>query len=440
MTFIHCDPDVSVLKGSRAERRFVLYGHADHTPGIGSIGNRVRDSIARLKGPVPTVAFDFLSIALAVTAADEFVSRDNASHGFARDIALKIALAKPAIWQQEKTNLERILRFLSGDNWSLTLVPGGLTPPTKKEHGKFRQKTDINGVERICLFSGGLDSLIGAVDCLHQYPTKTLLVSRASPKDKQHQDILAHHLGAPKRLSVNDVPTRPRGPIPLWKKEDTTRSRSILFIALGVCVAAAAGEVNASRTKLLIPENGVIALNPPLTSRRRGALSTRTAHPAYLSSLQALLDTTGLNVEISNPYAFQTKGEMILNCHDTSKVRTLAELSVSCGKWKRADKQCGKCVPCLIRLAALHHATITERTNTYQYEDLMGVYREPKHRSDLIAVLSAIRSFDKSAHPKWVSASGPLPLDAKSRQSYLDVAERGLGELSAFLRSKGFTV
>ena len=49
--------------------------------------------------------------------------------------------------------------------------------------------------------------------------------------------------------------------------EPTRRSRSILFIALGLAAASARGGV-----PLLIGENGFTSLNPPLASERAGSL------------------------------------------------------------------------------------------------------------------------------------------------------------------------
>ena len=68
--------------------------------------------------------------------------------------------------------------------------------------------------------------------------------------------------------------------------------------------------------RLIIPENGVISLNIPLTVHRSGSLSTRTTHPYYMGMFQCLLDNLSIDVTFYNPYQFMTKGEMLLNCQD----------------------------------------------------------------------------------------------------------------------------
>lgn len=439
MITVHCDPSIDKLKASSADRKVVVYDHADHDNGIGCIGNRVRDSIARIDEPVSVVAFDFLTIALAITAADEFVSRDDAAHGFARDISLKVSLAKPEVWSAQASSVERLLTFLSGDNWNLEFTPDGLTPPSKEKRRRFKITTDMEYIERVCLFSGGLDSLIGAINSLSKDPQKTLLVSRASPGDQKYQNFLLHHLESPKHLGVNDSLTRPRNIE--WDKEGSTRTRSILFLAMAACCASAvASRQKTSKVDLLIPENGFIALNPPMTRRRRGPLSTRTAHPYYLSSLQHVFDAVGIPAEIKNPHRFQTKGEMILACADQQLIKKLAAHTISCGKWKRRGQQCGKCVPCLIRRSSMFAASLSEPNSLYEYFDLTQIGRTNRRRVDLEAVLAAIKMISNDDIPQWVSASGLLPIDMVERQQYYDVAQRGLLELRQFIVNSGIRV
>ena len=293
MTTVQCAPDINQLIASKSDRKVVLFNHADNANGIACIGNRVRDALKRINLPIPIHAFDFLTIALSVTAADEFVSRDDGAYGFTRDISLSVSLAKPAIWNSQKQALESILRFLTGDDWSLSFFSDGLTPPATSEKKRLRKIFDLSNIKQVCLFSGGLDSLIGTMNELQTNHHETLLVSRASTGDQMFQKYLLGQLGNPRQFGVNDRTSRPN--TVSWGKEYSTRSRSILFLALAACCASAISQYRSvASTPLLIPENGFIALNPPMTPRRRGALSTRTAHPHYLSSLQRLFDDVGL--------------------------------------------------------------------------------------------------------------------------------------------------
>lgn len=76
--------------------------------------------------------------------------------------------------------------------------------------------------------------------------------------------------------------------------ETTTRGRSVLFLALGVAVASGLGPA-----RLLVPENGFISLNVPLTPPRSGSFSTRTTHPHLIALLRDLLNELQLPVALS---------------------------------------------------------------------------------------------------------------------------------------------
>ena len=82
---------------------------------IGVIGNPIIDKIQRLGVQISNKAIDFLSIALAVTAADTFVLRSESADGWTRQLSLTIPLCEPENWIHLKEDLERALHFLSGD-------------------------------------------------------------------------------------------------------------------------------------------------------------------------------------------------------------------------------------------------------------------------------------------------------------------------------------
>ena len=98
----------------------------------------------------------------------------------------------------------------------------------------------------------------------------------------------------------------PRDYIPEGGNDNNTRSRSFLFIGYALFVMTGMDNIN----ELLVPENGLIALNVPLDETRVGSFSTRTTHPFYLSLWNELLEGLGVNLSVKNPYWNRTKGEM----------------------------------------------------------------------------------------------------------------------------------
>jgi hypothetical protein len=188
---------------------------------------------------------------------------------------------------------------------------------------------------------------------------------------------------------------------------------------------------------LYVCENGLIALNPPLTPRRMGSHSTRTAHPYFFQGVRKLLSALEMPVQISNPYCHTTKGEMVARHYDRPKFEAFAAETVSCGKWKRKNEQCGRCVPCLIRRASLYAGNVSDET-VYRYPDLGAVMKDEDGRDDLIAVQSAL--IRGGAAEQWVLQAGPLPENLTERLLYFDVAKRGMAELKSYLSAEGFKI
>lgn len=416
-----------------------MYGPKPPGWGMGSIGGPVRRTVRRLGVPVPVAAHDFLTIAMAVTAADTFVSRltpegeFEAADGWARDLHLQIHIAEPRVWRHVLPELEKALRFLSGDMWTLELLSDGPRPPRPQRRG---DRIRPRGHDLVCLFSGGLDSAIGTLDLIAD-GHKPLLVSHAYTADADKQETIWAQLPvAVSRFAANAHPLHKLS----YNNDVQMRTRSLNFLAYGALVAStmvARGWIN-GRATLIVPENGLIALNPPLTVRRIGALSTRTTHPHFLGTIQNIFDALGMEVDIVNPYAAATKGEMLAKCKDPITLRRIMGDTVSCGNWKRKHIQCGKCVPCIIRRASFHAANIADPTPyDPEFEDLARVLPQEEAADDLMAMLVAARRLPNTDLARWVGRTGPLPEDSEDRQLLLDVVHRGMAEVGAYFTSLG---
>lgn len=423
-------PAASVAENSRMVR---LYGTCHNIAGTGFIGNTLPDKVERLAAPTSTVAYDFLTISMAVTAADTFFRRDDVSdNGWARDFELHLPLVQPDKWTDVKPLLESILNFLTGDRWNFTFLPNGSAKPNAVG-GRLRKKSNLTGVDSVSLYSGGLDSWLG-VKHLVANGSNPILVSHSYPQDAQRQNYLYDRLGLSlQRLAFNASPRQSGG-----AHDTTMRGRSFNFLAMAaVCADAVAGLNGMTQVPLYIPENGFIALNAPLTPRRIGSHSTRTAHPNYLSMMQVLFDRVGIKAGIQNPFWNQTKGEMMLNASLSNDDQQHASKTVSCGKWKRKSEQCGRCLPCLIRRSSFHRAGIADVTPyTYSIQQNFAEYEGVK-KDDLLAVVRAVRPSTPKDRLANALKSGPLPVTDNDRRDWLAVYERGLTELRDFLIVQG---
>lgn len=400
--------------------------------GVASIGRQALDRISRLGVNVSNIAMDFLTIALAVTAADTFVKRDDAEDGWAREIALDLNLNNPQLWQSKIHQLQEALSFLSGDIWSFSFSANGTKPPTPRKNDGRTKMLDANTLDSVCLFSGGLDSIIGAIDLIHN-KRRPMLVSHSYKGDQAKQKNLAAKIGwdAQHCFAVNAAPRSVQG-----DTDVSMRTRSLNFLAFAVLAADAVRIINqkSGHIDLFVPENGFISINAPLTVRRIGSLSTRTTHPYFIEKIQEIFNSVGIECVIKNPYQLATKGEMVKHCHNQAKLQRVYEATVSCSHWKRANQQCGRCVPCIIRRASLHHNGWQEATGTYVHDNLKLI-SDPEKLDDVLALLSAIsRKKNGKSITTWVSQSGYL---SSNKSSFCHVFSSGLEEVEAFLLSQG---
>ena len=411
-TYVYATPDASAAAAwAKSGHLGVALYHrgTNRTPGL---GHGLMDDVRRdLPAPPSQGSWDFLSIALAVFAADRFVLRGEAEDGWTRVIHLRVAVADPDRWKPIEARLASTFRFLTGDVWTVEVVGGGST--VHNFQPRFNDRNEI------CLFSGGLDSLLGAIR-LQQLGRSPLLVSQGSPKEVGPQEHLAQALGLISHRFEGRVNERWRPPY-----EPSTRGRSILFFAYGLIAASSCG-----LTRVHVPENGLIAINAPLTRRRIGSLSTRTTHPHFLAELNAIFAVSRLGVELHNMFEAHTKGEMLKECGHPDK-EVLAARSYSCGKGKRLNKQCGRCVPCLIRRASIKEAGLMDLTQYYHSD--IGL--APKHDDVLAARLAAARvlNLNKETFERWVLQAGPLPIEQPRRSNLVDCAKRGITEISTYL-------
>jgi len=301
-------------------------------------------------GAVPSeIAIDLLIVAALVYAADTRISRESESQDtWTREIRLIVPVHDPIRWNAARPTLERMLNFLTGDRWTF----GFRSRPSRFSAIAPRRTTAriFKSFDSLSLFSGGLDSLIGAIDLLED-GNVPLFVSHAADgatSDAQSTlfDALRKHykplpferfrlwMNFPKNL-IRDV-----------AGEDTTRGRSFLFFTAGVL----AGFGMSTPFTLRVPENGFIALNVPLDPLRLGALSTRTTHPFYIARWNELLRSLGIPGQIVNPYWDKTKGEMVRECANQKLLASLIGHSMSCssptkGRWLgRSTEHCGYCL------------------------------------------------------------------------------------------------
>jgi 7-cyano-7-deazaguanine synthase in queuosine biosynthesis len=341
-------------------------------------------------------AWDFLTIALAAIVADAATLRRSSPDGWTREISLDLALAEPDAWQPHLSLLTGALEFLTTDIWDIQVTTRS-TVPFKPLKTAAAPQADC-----VALLSGGLDSLVGGID-LTEAGRKPFFVCQTVRGDAAKQEDFARRLGAHLPLIQLNHSTNTTGIA--GPDETSQRVRSLIFIAYAVLIASTIDRPDGDPVDLYVNENGFISINPPLTPMRVGSLSTRTAHPRFLGLLQELLDASGLNVRLVNPYRLRTKGQMLVECNNQKLLGHLADLSTSCGRFQRYNyRHCGRCLPCQVRRAAFLHWNHPDGTG-YVFEDLGRNDEDHAAFDDVRAVAIARLTVQEDGFAYWAGGS-----------------------------------
>jgi len=381
------------------------------------------------------VGLDLLTVALGVYAADLCTSRrHDGDDAWTRHLNVDVEVSDPKFWEPVAEPLAQGLRFLSNDVWTFSFRQRGYSA---RQLGF--DAGNNSRVSRISLFSGGLDSTIGAIDQLATKEPLLLASTSGERTTSSPQKVIYSCLARTTNSPIWHVHQRIQIPRDLRLPGDSSqRSRSFLFIAFGAFLASAFTEP----LDLLLPENGLIALNVPVNATRLGANSTKTTHPFFLGRVREVIKNIGLPIRLIEPYRFSTKGEMVAQARG-ALLDAVLDKTVSCAKAPQLFRQgtnllhCGSCIACIIRRAAI--AIGYNKADPTGYFYVPDLYAGPidarEHGQDIRALKAA--SARVAANPELATVdvyrSGPLGDVIDDITSYVDVYGRGMRELHSLL-------
>jgi 7-cyano-7-deazaguanine synthase in queuosine biosynthesis len=374
-------------------------------------------------GRPSTEAKDLLRVVTAAYVADRTARQP--AKVLTRPLTLTVHVDQPDVWTDSA--LEQavdLLHWLTGDAWALRCVPSKVKEPEQT------LDLDVSAADDVCLVSGGLDSLCGALIRLQEPGTPFFLGhADTSTLIRRAQEHLQKHLAAqaPPR-TYTQYPLRHCGDV----RHRTPKTRSLLFMTMAVAAASGMGA-----TRVLVPENGFTSINPPLEPSRAGVMSTRSTHPWTFHALAKLLTTLGLTgITVQNPHHHLTKGQLLKQAMPaaTAADQALAAATVSCAKPNPGrppggdpNTQCGVCIACLVRRAAFIASGLPDLTayavQTWTTAPADAVRRYRRH--DIAAWRSATEN-GIARHRVLGSAVWPPGTDF---DQVLDLVDRGLEEL-----------
>lgn len=376
----------------------------------GQPGQRLRISLPRFVQDVyhlPPRILDLLEIASYVFAADRRIFRGPKDaveyHAWSRVIDFHIRVRDHKFWTQPTVTraLSDALTFMTGDaEYTFHFEPGHSTPPT----GLFDRSgfsLDLGGTGVVVtLFSGGLDSLCGALDLLASGDSKVVLVSHQSqPGTTRTQRALAQALQQryPRRAfhysfecTLRDVRAR----------EETQRTRSFLYTSLAYAIASAYNQNGFS-----VYENGVTSINLHRREDLVNARASRTTHPQTMAKIAALLSLIGeTEFKIDLPYMFKTKAEIVEKLE--SHAPELISSAVSCSRTFDVEGQathCGRCFQCIDRRIAAYSvgAEKLDHRGLYTYDIIADPINDREARTAALDYIRQAISFSRDSVDKF---------------------------------------
>ncbi|WP_134731653.1 7-cyano-7-deazaguanine synthase [Amycolatopsis nivea] len=378
------------------------------------------DKGVALTGPAETWARDLLQVARAAYLVDKRYVRKT-EDGWSRTVDLVVEVAEPERWgAAQLADLTALLAALTSDTWYVAVTGGAA----------YRQWLDYEErASEVALFSGGLDSTAYAAQAATEPRAGTLLLMGYDDNIRARQQEVCRAIGRIQRRPVRlaqigqRVLSGPDGEL-----ERSSRTRGLLYMATAVA-AASAHRVE----RIKAPENGQLAINPPLTPNRLACLSTRSVHPWTLELTNRLIRGLGGGVEVINPLLQFTKGEVCSQALHAGLTPDDLARTVSCGDPSSARYahhgrlNCGHCYPCLVRRSGLLAAAGEDRTD-YRVDlaEANARTKTTEHLRALARWLAADFGFRDVVADMPFPRTTPIPL-------VLPMLHRGRRELAAMV-------
>jgi hypothetical protein len=255
-------------------------------------------------------------------------------------------------WESLKNDIEHLFLFLTGRKLTIQFEE------IKSRPQYIQQRllpSEFSSMKRSMpsLFSGGLDSVAGAI---------------IQTKNKQ-APILSHtatgNITLGRVLNLRDDPVLRALPLVVTEmrlmatdSSPTTKTRGLLFLANAMVLASSLGF-----EQICLPENGPLMINPHVSSL---SIPTRNAHPYLVRTLEKIHNQiSNSQLRVFPIFKDKTKAEIIA---EIRSYETLINKTWSCFKVQGQARMCGICFACLVRRLSALASGFEEPMNTYQFD------------------------------------------------------------------------
>ncbi len=327
-----------------SERRPLRLGYEAQLDGRAVIGRLSRD--------LPPVAADLLELAAMVHAADRLAPRPSERErsdgsGWGRQLWLQVPVRNPSLWNSVTEQLTGLLGWLTDDVWTIEFSQLAHDAGPLDNRQGFLFNTVPRG-SPLALFSGGLDSALGLAQDLRSSGAVAVSVhTNNRMKAAQRRVVRALDGGT----STSCVQLQYRVSLREPERENSQRTRGLLFLATGIATAWTLGQ-----DRLRVYENGIGAINLPYLRSQEGSQATRSMHPRTLRMAEGLASAvSGRSFQVEAPYLLLTKAEAVRAVPEIDASIIAAAVSCDTAFAARVPgaAQCGTCTSCLLRRQAL---------------------------------------------------------------------------------------
>ena len=324
---------------------------------------------------------DLLVMAGYIFAADRRANRGSIKAEeftkWSREFTIHLKVRDLNFWDKEtiKKLLNDALCFMSGDHkYHFKFYQAEPDFPTSIfDNDEFQPRMPEDC--KIALFSGGIDSLSGVIDLLHNSKSEIWLASHQSGSTKtkmvQRRLFAALNERYPGRCQHYKYQCGLTGE---QASDESQRTRPFLYFSTAFALAA---EYN--QKEITVFENGITSINFPETQDLMNSRASRTTHPKTIALLERLYSAIAEEpFTIRHPYLLKTKTDIveILKTHNRLD---LLDSSVSCSGTRKNMSNfthCGACNQCIDRIFATYAAEVEK------YDD-NGIYRFSFLKEDL---------------------------------------------------------
>jgi hypothetical protein len=402
--------DASLSVGDKDPVRLRMWG--PHS----NVHLKIEDVRKAMYKAVPTAFLDLIDIAVYVYCADQAITRGGGGiqsggeigQNWRRTLFFRIPVRNPDIWKSRSVLSELIstLSFLSEDEYHFEFEH--LKKDISLQGYLDFNSTPFDGVvEEVALFSGGLDSVAGAVKESVVDKRKVLLVNHRSTEKltPRHRHLLNLLDGHAKGHDPLHIPVRINKEKGLGR-EYTQRSRSFVYASLAATIATMIG-----LNRIRFYENGVVSLNLPPSAQVVGARATRTTHPQVLNGFARLFSSLAAKPFIvENPFLWKTKTEVVKLIGDAG-CGDLIKFSTSCTHtWEITQQHthCGVCSQCIDRRFAVLAAGVEahDPAEAYKVDLLVGERNDGDPKTMLAAYLETANEINSMTALKFFSRFG----------------------------------